>query len=141
MERWPRKTRALYTKTTVYTITNQRLVLRFGVALPMMINIPWSKIEEIDLRRHGDGSGDIALTVSKDRRMSYWMLWPHLRPWKFSPVTPMLRSIGGVEEVAAQLIKLLNAKYPQSANLPGRRPDLSAVEPDLPSRARAAAAP
>src|SRR6056297_3146742 len=30
----------LYARTTVYTLTNRRVVLRFGVALPMMINLP-----------------------------------------------------------------------------------------------------
>lgn len=131
----------LYTRTTVYTITSQRLVMRFGVALPMMINIPWSKIEEVDLCSHADGTGDIAFTVSQDRRMSYWMLWPHLKSWKFSPVTPMLRSIDGASEVAAELAGTLSAKYPQYVNQPGRRPEISAAEPDLPTRARAAAAP
>lgn len=131
----------LYTRTTVYTITNQRLVMRFGVALPMMINIPWSKIEEVDLRAFADGSGDIALTVSKDRRMSYWMLWPQLKSWQFSPVTPMLRSIDDASEVAAKLAGTLREKYPQYAKKPLPSLDADAAEPDLPTRARAAAAP
>lgn len=131
----------LYTRTTVYTITNQRLVMRFGVAMPMMINIPWSRIAEVNLRDHGDGSGDIELTMSGGQRMSYLMLWPHIRPWQFSPVKPTLRSINNVQAVAADLAKVLQTRFPQATtHAPdweaSPRPDL-----DLPARARAAGAP
>ena len=37
----------LYARTTVYTITNRRVVMRFGVALPMTLNLPF----RIDRRR------------------------------------------------------------------------------------------
>lgn len=87
----------LYARTTIYTMTNKRLVLRFGVALPLMINLPWVKIEKVDLVRRGKGSGDIVLTVDRGEKMSYWLLWPHVRPWHFSPVQPALRSVAGVD--------------------------------------------
>jgi hypothetical protein len=104
----------LYTRSTVYTITNQRLVMRFGVAIPMMINIPWSKIEAVNLRRFDDGSGDIEFTVESGKRMSYLMLWPNVKSWRFSPVTPALRSIKNADEVAARLSDLLQAKLRQT---------------------------
>jgi hypothetical protein len=132
----------LYTRTTVYTITNQRLVMRFGVAVPMMINIPWSKISEVNLRKHGDGSGDIELTVSNTQRMSYMLLWPHIRPWQFSPVKPTLRSIDNAPAVAAELAKVLQARFPESRRQRApEREDETLAELDLPSRARAAGAP
>jgi hypothetical protein len=97
----------LYARTTVYTITSERLVMRFGVALPMMVNIPWSKISGVDLLAHGDGTGDIAFTVDPTRRTSYLLFWPQVRPWRFSPVTPAVRCISGADSVAADLAQVL----------------------------------
>jgi hypothetical protein len=105
----------LYTRSTVYTITNQRLVMRFGVAIPMMINIPWSKIEAVNMRRFDDGSGDIEFTLESSKRMSYLMLWPNVKSWRFSPVTPTLRSINDADQVAATLGNLLRAKLQQTS--------------------------
>jgi hypothetical protein len=93
----------LYSKTTIYTMTDRRLVLRFGVAVPMMINIPWDRIDSVGMLRHKDGSGDIILTLSAGRKMSYWLLWPHAKPWRFSPVHPSLRALASVEDVAERL--------------------------------------
>lgn len=93
----------LYAKTTIYTITNHRLVLRFGVALPMMINIPWSRVNAADLQLSGRNTGSIALTVKTGQKMSYWLLWPYAKPWRFSPVQPMLRCVENPQEVAETL--------------------------------------
>lgn len=93
----------LYAKTTLYTITNRRLVLRYGVALPMMINIPWDKVNAADLKRQSGDTGSIALTLAPDQKMSYWLLWPNAKPWHFSPVQPMLRCVEDPMGVAEKL--------------------------------------
>ncbi|MFN2288563.1 MAG: photosynthetic complex putative assembly protein PuhB [Chromatocurvus sp.] len=93
----------LYARSTVYTITNRRIVLRFGVALPMMINLPFDRLHTADLWAFKDGSGDIALRLEDGERISYWALWPHARPWHFSPVVPMLRNVPEAASVARQL--------------------------------------
>lgn len=90
----------LYARSTVYTITNRRIVMRFGVALPMMVNIPWERIESAAFRSFADGNGDIALTPTAKGRVSYWTIWPHARPWRFSPVQPSLRGIDDAARVA-----------------------------------------
>ena len=115
----------LYARTTVYTLTSDRLVLRFGVALPMMINIPWSKIVGVDLCEHGDGSGDIVFTVDPQRRLSYLMLWPQVRPWRFSPVMPAVRCIPDAGAVALRLGELLRERFADSAD---RGPQRTAPE-------------
>ncbi len=97
----------LYARTTVYTLTTERLILRFGVALTMVIHIPWSKITHVDLLKHSDGTGDIAFTVDATKRMSYLLLWPQARPWKFAPVIPSMRCIAEPDSVAAQLAEVL----------------------------------
>lgn len=93
----------LYAKTTIYTITNERLVMRFGVALPMMINIPWNKVAAADMTTHSARHGSIALTLDPDHKASYWLLWPHAKPWNFSPVQPMLRCIEDPQTVAERI--------------------------------------
>lgn len=100
----------LYGKTTVYTITEQRLVMRFGVVLTMMINIPWSKLDSADLTLRDSGSGDITLKLVDGEKASYVVLWPHARPWHFAPVQPMLRCLPDAEKVAVQLKQVLGQR-------------------------------
>ncbi len=83
----------LYANTTVYTVTDKRVVLRFGIAFPMMINIPWDVVESADHKDAGDGTSDIVLKLVTGRAMSYVTLWPFARPWKFVNVQPMLRGV------------------------------------------------
>jgi hypothetical protein len=90
-------------RSAVYTLTNRRLVLRFGVALPMMINLPLQKLQSAGLVTYGKDLGDIALTLVEGERASYLALWPHVRPWHFARPQPMLRGISGARTVAALL--------------------------------------
>ena len=90
----------LYARSTVSPITTRRIVMRFGVALPQMVNIPWDRIESAAFRSFADGNGDIALTPTAKGRVSYWTIWPHARPWRFSPVQPSLRGIDDAARVA-----------------------------------------
>ncbi len=101
---------SLYARSTVYTITNKRIVLRFGVAIPMMINLPFDRLHAADLRSFSDGSGDIALRLEEGERISYWALWPHARPWNFSPVVPMLRNVPDATRVAGELAAVVAAR-------------------------------
>ena len=94
-----------YTRSTVYTLTNKRLVLRFGVAIPMMVNLPLQILGSADLRRYSDGSGDIMLTLAQKKKLSYTLLWPNIKPWQFKPVVPALRCLPAVDDVAAVLAR------------------------------------
>jgi hypothetical protein len=96
-------------RTTVYTITNRRLVMRFGLALPMAVNIPFSIVEAAGKREYGDGAGDIALTLKRDQSPAYLLMWPHVRPWRFGRPQPMLRAIDNIDGVADLLTKSLKA--------------------------------
>ena len=84
---------SLVARTTVYTITNHRVVLRIGVALNKCINLPLSLIGSVGMREHGAGFGDIALRPSASHRLGYAMLWPHARPLRFGTPEPMLRAL------------------------------------------------
>lgn len=94
---------ALNARCTLYTITNRRVVMRFGVALPMTVNIPFSQLQGADLRLHADGSGDLALSLTPGARVSYLVFWPHVRPWHFSRVQPTLRAIADPARAASLL--------------------------------------
>jgi hypothetical protein len=100
----------LYGRTTLYTITNERLVMRFGVAIPMMINIPWNKIDAAGLSRHRGDNGDIVLTLARGEKIAYWLLWPHAKPWHFAPVQPMLRCLDDAQEAAQCLSRVVGAQ-------------------------------
>ncbi len=96
-------------RSTVYTITNKRVVIRFGVALPMTINIPFKIITAAALRTHDDGTGDIPLQLTGTGRIAYLHLWPHARPWRMKTPEPMLRCIPQAVEVAKLLSQALVA--------------------------------
>lgn len=96
-------------RTTLYTITNRRVVMRFGVALPITLNIPLALVRTADLRINRDGSGDIPLSLAGDKRQSLVVLWPHVRPWHTAQPEPMLRSITNAQAVAAILGSALRA--------------------------------
>lgn len=87
-------------RTSLYTITSRRLVLRVGVALPITINIPFVAIAGAYLRQRKDGIGDIVLELLPTHRISLIALWPHCSGWSFGRPRPMLRGIRDVVAVA-----------------------------------------
>lgn len=105
----------LFRRATTYTITSKRILLQFGVALPMTMNIPLSKVENAALKVYGDGSGDIPLKLADNDRVSFLLLWPHIRPWRLTKSEPMLRSIPDAPDVAAKLAEVLSGHPGPSA--------------------------
>ncbi|MBD8907711.1 photosynthetic complex putative assembly protein PuhB [Methylorubrum zatmanii] len=97
-------------RTTVYTITDRRVVMHVGIALPITLNLPLTRIESADLRLFPDGSGDIPLRLPPGERIAYLHLWPHARPWRVSRPEPMLRSVPEARSVAALLAPALAAR-------------------------------
>jgi hypothetical protein len=111
-------------RSTIYTITDRRLVLRFGIVLPMSVNLPFKAIASAALKRHGDGSGDIPLVLAGKDRLAWLHLWPHARPWRLSKPEPMLRDLAEVETVASLLADALAAALPEGRKVssPAARP-------------------
>lgn len=99
----------LVVRSTLYTVTSRRIVIRGGVALPITINLPYTAIASADLRCFDDGSGDIALTTTGAQRASYLLLWPHLKMRRLLRVQPMLRALADAEQAAAVLGQALAA--------------------------------
>lgn len=93
----------LVARTTIYSITTERIVIRFGVALQFTINLPFTSVEVAQMALHSDGTGDIPLGLSRRQQVSFLLLWPHVRPWHFWKVQPMMRGISEPAKVAALL--------------------------------------
>ncbi|MET0868624.1 MAG: photosynthetic complex putative assembly protein PuhB [Pseudorhodoplanes sp.] len=90
----------LYSRTTVFSITNRRVVMRYGVALPWSLNLPYSIVKSAAVSLHRDGTADIPLVLSGTGRVSYLHLWPFARPWWINHPQAMLRSVPDGEHVA-----------------------------------------
>ncbi|MBK7659801.1 MAG: PH domain-containing protein [Betaproteobacteria bacterium] len=99
----------LMARTTVYTITDRRLVLRVGVVLSVTFNIPFGSVASAGLRLHADGTGDLPIALAGDDRIAYLHLWPHARPWRFARPEPMLRCVPEGERVATILAEAILA--------------------------------
>ena len=94
-------------RTTLYSITSKRVVISFGMALPLKFNIPFAKIESAGLRLYPDGTGDIPLQLLPSERLSYLVMWPHTRPWRSARTEPMLRCVPGAEQASLILAEAL----------------------------------
>jgi Bacterial PH domain len=99
----------LSSRTTQYTITSRRIIMQFGIALPMTLNIPFRIIGAAALRPYADGSGDIPIAISGNDRIAYLMLWPHVRPWRAARTEPMLRSVDDAKHVSEILARAVVA--------------------------------
>jgi Bacterial PH domain len=115
----------LAARATVYTITNRRVVFRFGIALPKCVNLPMSAIAGAGLKRNADGTGDIPLALSGAHRLGYVQFWPHARPWKVTAPEPMMRALPDVASVAALLSNALLAAVPDGRRVAISEPAIS----------------
>jgi hypothetical protein len=100
----------LVSRTSVYTITDRRVVLRIGVVLNVTFNLPFARIDAVGLRTHRNGSGDLSLLLGESDHIAYVHLWPHARPWHLRRTQPTLRCIPQVERVAALLSTAIAAQ-------------------------------
>lgn len=113
-------------RTTIYTITSHRVVIRHGVALPMAVNLPFSKIEQAAARIDATGGGDIPLALSSRDHLAWLVMWPHARPWRVARAEPMLRALADAQTAARILVTALQAA---SADAAAPKPAPVASEP------------
>jgi hypothetical protein len=106
------------TRTTLYTVTNRRLVMRVGVGSSITLNLPFHKIASAAMVERKDGSGDIVFEAADGVRLSWFHLWPHVRPRHFSKPQAALRCISGVSAVAALIVDELRAAHAEAAGEP-----------------------
>ena len=88
---------------TIYVITSKRVIIRSGLALIFMLNVPFDKIASIDKKQYSDGSGNISFKLMGNKRVPFFAGWPSVRPWHFNNPEPTLRCISDVDIVALKL--------------------------------------
>lgn len=98
-------------RTTLYILTDTRLIMRIGMAIETRINIPLKQITAASLRNRGArGHGDIAFELAGERMLGTVLLWPHVRPYHYAKPQPMLRAVPDAANLA-QLIAATRAQY------------------------------
>lgn len=115
----------LSARMSIYTITDRRVVMQVGIALPTTINLPFAVIERMGVRQHRDGTEDILLVIAKPHRVSLIALWPHCRPFRLARPEPLLRGLRQQEGVSRILARALAAAAEQPVQ------PVAAPAPDL----------
>jgi len=103
----------LSARSTVYTLTDRRVVMRIGIVLTLTFNIPHKRIAAAGLHLDSNGCGDLPLTLLPPDRIALLHLWPHARPWHVSRPEPMLRCVPD----AAGVAKLLTQAWSEATGL------------------------
>lgn len=99
-------------RSTTYTVTTLRVVIRHGIALQGTVDIPLRAIRSVAVRIHGDGTGDVALAVRDGGGVGYSKLWPHVRGVSLSAPVPMLRGLRDAAILGGQLARRLDGPAP-----------------------------
>jgi hypothetical protein len=89
--------------TTMYTLTNRRIVMRVGIVLTVTFNLPYKALRSADLKLYKDGTGDIPMQIATEDKIAFFHLWPHVRPWRLAKPEPMMRCIPDAKQVAILL--------------------------------------
>jgi hypothetical protein len=97
-------------RTTLYILTDARMIMRIGMAIETRINLPLKQITAANFRARGKGHGDIAFELTGERLLSTLLLWPHVRPFHYAMPQPMLRAVPEAAHVA-QMIAEARAQY------------------------------
>ncbi len=91
----------LSARTTLYIVTSRRVVMKVGIALPIFFNLPFNEITSAGVRVYKDGTGDINMMLTPERRIAYIHLWPHAKPFGINKPEPALRSVPDAAELSA----------------------------------------
>ena len=119
----------LSARSSVYTVTDKRVVMRIGIVLTLTFNIPFTRIAAAGLHLDADGHGDIPLTLLEPDRIAWLHLWPHARPWRVKRPEPMLRCVPQATTVA----RLLAQAWSQATGAPAAAEPRTATDSQRPS--------
>lgn len=104
-------------RSTVYTITDKRVVMRFGAALTKAINIPFKIIDSASADVKSNGAGTVAVKLTVPNKIPLLLLWPHRKPHTFRRPEPAFRSIKDAATCAPILAEALRVAHAQSSAL------------------------
>lgn len=106
-------------RTTLYTLTDRRIVMRIGVVLTLTLNLPLKQIAAAALKPQAKGHGDIALSLAGKDRIAYLNLWPHARAWQLKNPQPSLRCLCDAAAVGERIQRAWLAANPQAQAMVG----------------------
>ncbi len=107
----------LSARTTLYTLTSKRVIMRVGIVLTVSFNLPLRWIAAAHLK-HGRGKGgDIALELKGSDRIAYLHLWPHARAWQLRKPQPSLRCLADVAQPGELLQRAWRERLAQTGQL------------------------
>ncbi|MEO0465000.1 MAG: photosynthetic complex putative assembly protein PuhB [Pseudomonadota bacterium] len=119
-------------RAAIFTVTNQRVVLRYGAAIRKYVNVPFSQMRGAQLKRKSARVGDISMQLDGPGQPPYLHLWPFVRPFEYSRPQPMMRGIEDADAVSQILARAVFETAPETVQL-----ELGAAE----SKGQASAAP
>lgn len=119
----------LSVRSTVYAITDRRLVMKVGIVISSVINIPFRLVESVAAKPFGRDHGDLAVQLSGTDRIAFMQLWPHVRPWRFERPEPSLRAVPDMARVGAILQQALADANEQGTFGPGAPTTDAAARP------------
>ena len=105
-------------RTTRYTLTNQRCILQYGLALTATVSIPLRQVASVAIAERSDGTGDLPLQLKPGKRIGYIKLWPHVRPWHTAHPAPMLRCVPDAARLGLLLSQAMEAASGGGGYLP-----------------------
>ena len=104
----------VHARSAVYTVTDKRVVMRFGAALTKAINIPFKIIESASADVKADGGGCVAVKLVQPNKIPLLLLWPHRKPGTIRHPEPAFRSIKDAAICAPILAQALRLAHAQS---------------------------
>ena len=113
-------------RTTLYTVTNQRVLMQYGVALTATLALPVRLIGAVAVSE--GRTGNVPIRLKPGRAVAYAKLWPHARPWRLRCPEPMLRSLPDAARVAAILSRTVAEAQAAAVGVPAE------AGPQAPSR-------
>jgi hypothetical protein len=103
--------------STVYAITDRRIVIRLGIIFPLTVNLPLRYVQGAKVKVFADGTGQIALQLDPKEKLAWIILFPHVRPWQFAQPEPLLRAILDPQRVGGILREAVLA-VPDASTVP-----------------------
>ena len=99
----------IQSQSSVYIITENRVIIKSGAALSFLISMPFKKIKAVNLQKRKGSLGTISFELNSGKRVPYISCWPSVRPWRFKKTEPAFSCIENVDEVATILRKSVMA--------------------------------
>ncbi len=90
-------------RSAVFSITTARIIMRPGIAVPPLMNVPFELLQGAALKRCSDTNGDLAMRLRDDQRIGYVISWPYVRPGRVAHPEPCLRALADADKAAKTL--------------------------------------